>query len=105
MSLQPICLVTTARPARPASNVEKMTLKFEDWLTAQQGRKDLVGDLARVPSLQNVDHEMTRRKPDEHQKWADLVIRIAEPGHIYVFNDAWQEFLLAKQAAAQGSPD
>ena len=81
-----------------------MTLRFEEWLAAQQGREDPIGDLARVPSLQNADHEITRRKPDEHRNWADLVIHIAEPGHIDVFNDAWQEFLLAKQAA-QDSPD
>lgn len=76
-----------------------MTLRFEEWLTAQMGREDLIGDLARVPSLQNIDHEITRRKPDEHRNWADLIIHIVEPGHIAVFNDAWQEFLLARQAA------
>lgn len=66
---------------------------------AQQYREDLIGDLARVPSLQNINHEVSRRKPDEHKNWVDLVIRITEPGHIAVFNEAWQEFLLARQAA------
>ena len=78
-------------------------LRFEEWLVTQQLREDLIGDLARVPSLQNINHEISRRKPDEHKSWPDIVIRIAEPGHITVFNEAWQEFLLARQAA-QGPP-
>jgi hypothetical protein len=76
-----------------------MILKFEDWLVAQQYREDLIGDLARFPSLQNVTHEISRRKPDEHKDWANIIIRVAIPGYITVFNEAWQEFLLAKQAA------
>lgn len=79
-----------------------MTLRFDEWLLSQQERPDLIGDLARVPSLRNTTQEISKRKPDEHRNWADLVIRIAEPGHIAVFNDAWQEFLLAKEAAQDG---
>lgn len=81
-----------------------MIIKFGEWLVTQQHRKDLIGDLARIPSLQTINHAIPKRKPDEHKSWADIVIRIAEPGYITVFNEAWQEFLLARQAA-QGFPD
>lgn len=81
-----------------------MVLRFEEWLIDQQYREDRIGDLARVPDMQNIDHKRSRRKPDEHKNWADIVIGIAESGHIAVFNQAWQEFLLARQAA-EGSLD
>jgi hypothetical protein len=80
-----------------------MTLRFEDWLSAQQERKDEIGALARIPAMQDVAQKATRRKPDEHRDWANIVIRIAQPGHVAVFNDAWQEYLLAKQAATTES--
>lgn len=76
-----------------------MFLRFEEWLINQQYREDLIGDLARVLSTQNTYHKSSRRKPDEHKNWVDIVVRIDEPGYIPVFNEAWQEFLLAKQAA------
>jgi hypothetical protein len=76
-----------------------MILRFEEWLVGQQDREDLIGDLARVLSMQNADLKSSRIKLDEHKSWVDIVIRIAEPGYIPVFNDAWQEFLLAKQTA------
>jgi hypothetical protein len=78
-----------------------MILKFEEWLTNQQYREDLVGNLARDPKMQNVDHKSSRRKSDEHRNWADVVTSMAETEHIAVFNDAWQEFLLAKMAAKE----
>jgi hypothetical protein len=77
-----------------------MILKFEEWLNDQQNRNDLIGELARLPSLQNAEFKSSRRKSDEHKNWADIVIGIAEPEHIAVFNEAWQEFLLAKQTYA-----
>lgn len=80
-----------------------MILKFEEWLAKQQHRKDLVGELARLPSMQNMDEKSSRRKADEHKRWADLVIGSADPGQIAVFNEAWQEFLLAKQAVFDAS--
>jgi hypothetical protein len=40
---------------------------------------------------------------DEHKDWADTIIRMDQPGYIFVFNEAWQEFLLAKQAAENAS--
>lgn len=76
-----------------------MILKFEEWLVAQRHRDDLIGDLARLPSLQNVTHETSKRKVDEHRDWANVMIGVAIPGYITIFNEAWQEFLLAKQAA------
>lgn len=76
-----------------------MNLTFENWLINQQYRKDHIGDLARVPDLQNADFKPSRRKNDEHKNWANIIVSISSPGHIEVFNEAWQEFLLAKQAA------
>ena len=76
-----------------------MILTFEDWLMNQQYRKDSVGELARIPGLQNPEIKSSRRKRDEHKSWATIIVNIASPGIIEVFNEAWQEFLLAKQAA------
>lgn len=76
-----------------------MLLIFEEWLFDQQYRDDLIGDLARVLSMQNIDREPSRRKSDEHKNWVEIVIAIAEPRYVAVFNEAWQEFLLAKQSA------
>ncbi|KAA3661597.1 MAG: hypothetical protein DWQ04_15915 [Chloroflexi bacterium] len=73
-------------------------MNFEAWLIAQQNREDLIGDLARILIMQNIEQKSSRRKPDEHKTWVDTVIRIAKPEYINVFNEAWQEFLLAKQA-------
>ena len=75
-----------------------MFLRFEEWLINQQYREDLIGDLARVLCMQNIERKPSRRKPDEHKNWAEIVVGIAEPGYIAVFNEAWQEFLLAKQS-------
>ena len=77
-----------------------MLVRFEEWLANQHYREDLIGDLARLQSMQNIEHKPSRRKPDEHKNWADIVVGIAEPGYITVFNEAWQEFLLEKEAAA-----
>jgi hypothetical protein len=74
-------------------------LKFEEWLVDQQYREDLIGDLARLPDMQNSVQKISRRKPNEHNFWADIVIGISEPGLIPVFNDAWKEYILEKQAA------
>jgi hypothetical protein len=82
-----------------------MTLRFEEWLSAQQERNDEIGDLARIPAMQDVAQKATRQKPDEHRGWVNIVIRIAQPGHVAVFNDAWQEFLLAKQATTMEALD
>ena len=77
-----------------------MILKFEEWLTNQLYREDRIGDFARV--LSKVDHQpkFLRRNWDEHKGWADIVSRISEPGHITAFNQAWQEYILAKETAA-----
>jgi hypothetical protein len=80
-----------------------MILRFEEWLADQQNRADLIGDLARVPSMLDNDHKPSRRRSDEHKSWAEIVIKITEPGYIAIFNEAWQEFLLAKQTASDRS--
>jgi len=76
-----------------------MILTFGEWLLNQQYRKDPIGELAREPGLQNPEIRSSRRKSDEHKNWATLIVNNASPGYIEVFNEAWQEFLLAKQAA------
>jgi hypothetical protein len=78
-------------------------MKFEEWLIAQQSRQDLIGDLARVLSSHNGAEPVSRRKPDEHRVWADIVIRNASPDHVVIFNDAWQEFQLAKEATREST--
>lgn len=76
-----------------------MFVGFEEWLVSQQYREDLIGELARLPSMQNIERKPSRRKPDEHKNWANIVVGISEPGYIAVFNQAWQEFVVAKQTA------
>jgi len=76
-----------------------MLVRFEEWLANQHYREDLIGDLARLPIMQNVDRKPSKQKHNEHKKWVEIVIRIAEPRYIRVFNEAWQEFLLEKEAA------
>ncbi|MAU00020.1 MAG: hypothetical protein CL608_22995 [Anaerolineaceae bacterium] len=76
-----------------------MILTFGDWLINQQSRQDSIGALARVSGLQNPEIKHSRRKIDEHKNWATLVVNNVNPGYIEVFNEAWQEFLLAKQVA------
>ena len=78
-----------------------MFLRFEEWLVEQQNRKDIIGDLARLLRMQNSDRKPSRRKPDDHKIWAEIVIGLAEPEYIAVFNEAWQEYILAKQASAE----
>jgi len=75
-----------------------MALKFGQWLANQQYREDLIGDLARVLCMKNIDDKPQKRRYDEHKIWVDIVVGITEPGYIAVFNKAWQEFLLAKQS-------
>lgn len=81
------------------TRVTMVILKFEEWLIDQKERKDLIGDLARVLILQELESKPSRRKTDEHKKWADIIIKIPEPRFIFIFNEAWQEFLVAKQLA------
>ena len=89
---------------RSTKQGEEIILRFDEWLINQQDREDLIGDLARIPGVQNIDQKISKRKADEHKNWADIVIGIAEPEYIDVFNEAWQEFLLAKKVA-KDTPD
>jgi hypothetical protein len=57
-----------------------MVLKNGAWLADQQDRGDLIGDLARLPIMHNSDTKSSRRRPDEHNVWADIVIGISQPG-------------------------
>jgi hypothetical protein len=84
--------------------MKQIVLKFEEWLIDQQYREDSIGDLARIPIMQKMNHSFPKRKSDEHKNWVEIVVQIAQPGWVFVFNDAWQEFLLAKQAV-ENSPD
>jgi hypothetical protein len=83
------------------NKVTKIILKFEEWLIDQQEREDLVGDLANILCMQDSERISSRRPFDEHKKWVDIVIKIPESGLIAIFNEAWQEFLLAKQVATE----
>jgi hypothetical protein len=76
-----------------------MNLTFDDWLQNQQNRPDTIGELARLPGLLHPDIKSSRRKVDEHKSWATIIVSIASPGIVQVFNEAWQEFLLASQVA------
>lgn len=76
-------------------------MKFEEWLIAQQSRQDLIGDLARVLSNHNGTEPTSRRKPDEHQLWADIVVRNVSSDRVFIFNEAWQEFQMAKEATRE----
>jgi len=81
-----------------------MTLRFDVWLKEQQSRQDEIGELARIPSMIGPESTASKRVIDEHHSWVDIVVQMADARHIPVFNEAWQEFLLAKQAA-QGARD
>jgi hypothetical protein len=74
-------------------------MRFKEWLADQQNREDFVGEFARVLDMQDIVHQESRRRVDEHRSWADIVIRMAQPGYIDAFNQAWQEFLAVKQAS------
>lgn len=82
-----------------------MDLKFEEWLDDQRGRKDMIGNLARDVHLKTIDPKPSRHKRDEHKIWADIVIRLnGLENYTTAFNNAWQEFLLAKETI-QDLPD
>ena len=72
-------------------------INFQNWLNEQQDRDDLIGELARLPQMQNVEHKETRPKKNEHKNWVDVVITIADPSHRDAFNDAWQEYILYRE--------
>lgn len=76
-----------------------MALKFKDWLVDQQEREDTIGEFARVLTMQDITQKAPGRKLDEHKSWADIVVRIEKLGQVSTFNEAWQEFTQARQAA------
>jgi|CXWK01.1.fsa_nt_gi hypothetical protein len=76
-----------------------MTLKFETWLSDQQARDDEIGALARTPRIQAYEAKPSKRSNDEHREWADIVIAIADRQNVPVFNEAWREFVAAREAA------
>jgi hypothetical protein len=49
--------------------------------------------------MADIDKKFSGRGSDEHKNWAEVVIEVNEPGYIAIFNDAWQEFQLARKAA------
>ncbi|MCB9136251.1 MAG: hypothetical protein H6636_12550 [Anaerolineales bacterium] len=71
-------------------------LKFEEWLTAQEVREDKIGDFASFWGNQPPPKTFSKRKVDEHKEWVERICRVAQPGHIVAFNNAWQEFVLAR---------
>ena len=75
---------------------KNIILNFQTWLNKQQDRDDLIGELARQPQMQNVEHKPARPKKNEHKDWVDIVVNIADPQHRFAFNDAWQEYIQYK---------
>ncbi|HNB52617.1 MAG TPA: hypothetical protein PK530_11770 [Anaerolineales bacterium] len=71
---------------------------FEVWLVEQQTRPDRIGEFACFWGKREMPTTIPKRYVDEHKRWAFLVSRVASPGHVAVFNAAWQEFLLARDA-------
>ena len=70
-----------------------MNFTFHHWLANQQERSDQIGQLARaMAQIQEANEPLPRRKPDEHKKWAGIVIKHGEPEDIFTFNQAWQEY-------------
>ena len=78
-------------------------MSFAEWLIGQQGRLDAIGELALTLRVEAEAYTPPERKVDEHKKWTDVVIGLDKSEHIFVFNDAWQEFLVAKEAAAESA--
>jgi hypothetical protein len=76
-----------------------MKLTFKEWLSDQKKRKDQIGSLARAMAKIDYSYVRSRRKPDEHKKWANIVTRHGKPEHVLIFNRAWREYQAAKQAA------
>lgn len=77
-----------------------MTTTFQDWILQQQSRMDEVGKLARAIRVADLSYTSSRRKDDEHKKWADIITRQGQPEHIRAFNGAWDEYLAVKDEAA-----
>lgn len=76
-----------------------MALKFEAWLNDQQTRDDEIGALARLPKMQGLENKESKRAFDEHREWVNIVLGIPDGRNVFVFNDAWKEFLVARKAA------
>lgn len=76
-----------------------MKLTFKEWLFNQKERPDKVGKLARAMAEVDFSYVRSRRKPDEHKRWANIVTRHGKPEHVLTFNRAWEEYQAAKQAA------
>jgi hypothetical protein len=73
-----------------------METTFQDWLLQQLLRTDQVGKLARAISTADLSYTPSRRKDDEHKKWADIITRQGQPEHVLGFNRAWNEYQEAK---------
>jgi hypothetical protein len=55
--------------------------------------------LAQVLLEQELPPINSKRKPDGHKYWVEIVRRIEDPGYIYAFNIAWQEYIEDKKSA------
>ena len=76
-------------------------MKFKEWLNDQRHRNDAVGALAQATKDVSQVPLARGRQQDEHKKWAEFLTRNGTWRHVVAFNDAWQEFLLAKEAAGE----
>ena len=77
-----------------------MELTFEDWLAAQHHREDSIGAFARGLKVDRLDEKSKKGKQNEHTIWVNIVLDMRQQEYVTTFNIAWQEFLVAKEAAA-----
>ena len=69
-----------------------MQITFRNWLAGQEERQDNVGRLANALDGVKLLKSSRRRKPDEHLKWANAVVRKGRQEYVQAFNRAWQEY-------------
>jgi len=74
-----------------------MNMTFQHWLFNQKQRQDRIGKLARAMANVDFSYMRSKRKPDEHKMWADIITRHGEPEDVLAFNRAWHEYQLIKQ--------
>ena len=67
-------------------------MNFRAWLEDQQQRKDNVGQLARFMADKELKIRTSRRKTDEHFRWASTITYYGERGLVQSFNTAWEEY-------------
>ena len=73
-------------------------MTFYDWLIQQKHRHDAAGALATAVGAVEAP-KSSGRQQDEHKRWAEFLSRHGNRQHILAFNEAWDEFLKARDIA------